>query len=129
MSELGPGIPLYYYFVKYILIVLAFGFFVAGIACWANNNSANNADDWGDDADDNGIIRMSVGAHGDESGSLPAWQAVLHMVVGIFILISYYFLRKKLISKDDEIDRNEVSASDYTIWVQGLGEKFKAEEV
>lgn len=128
LAELGPGIPLYYYFVKYVLIVLAFGFFVAGIACWDSNTRAGDADDWGDDASDNFVIRMSIGAHGDD-GTIPAWQAVLHMVVGIFILISYYFLRNKLIKVDGEIDKDEVTASDYTIWVKGLGQNFTADEV
>ena len=129
LSELGPGIPLYYYFIKYIMIILAFGFFVAGIACWSSNKSAGNADDWGDDADENFIIQMSIGAHGEGEGKVPGWQAVLHMVVMIFIIITYYIFRRFQINKDDEIDRNEVTASDYTLWVRGLGENFTEEEV
>ena len=101
LQELGPGIPLYYYFVKYTMLVLAFGFFVAGIACWQSNVAAGNADDWGDDADDNFIINMSIGAHGQGDGKVPGWQAILHVVVMIVIIFSYYFLRRYQINKDD----------------------------
>jgi hypothetical protein len=75
LQELGPGIPLYYWFVKYLIVILGIGFLIVGIACWASNANAGRANDYGDDSDENYVIVMSIGNHGhpDDGDTVPVW--------------------------------------------------------
>jgi hypothetical protein len=75
LQELGPGIPLYYWFMKYIIIILTIGFLLVGIVCWVSNNSAGKADEYGEDNEKNFIIASSIGNHGhpDEGDTIPFW--------------------------------------------------------
>jgi hypothetical protein len=131
LKELGPGIPLYYWFVKYVAIVLLTGFLLVGIACWASNAGRGAASDYGDDSDKNYIIVMSLGNHGhpDERSTVPVWQSILHIVFMILILITYYWLRNFQFRKEFDIDINLTTPSDYTLWVRGLGKKIDTEDV
>jgi hypothetical protein len=83
--------------MKYIMVVLAMAFVIAGIPCWISNSIAGNAADFDDEGGDNYIINMSIGGHGspsERSTTVPIWQSILHIIVMIIILLSYYWLRR-----------------------------------
>ena len=65
---MGPGIPLYYYVVRYLFAVLVLSFIIAGIPCWVSNSSADNIDEWDDDNEDSddSVLKSSVGNYGKD---------------------------------------------------------------
>jgi hypothetical protein len=130
LKELGPGIPMFYWLVKYMFGVLLFAFVLAGIACWASNDSADKASEWDED-NNSTVIDWSIGNHGnpDDDSKSPAWQAILHIVAALLMLISYYRLKQWLQRKEQELDLEVITPSDYTVIVKGLGSDFDVKEV
>jgi hypothetical protein len=128
LKELGPGFPQYFYVVKYIGAVLIMCMIIAGFACWIDNLAADRSDDWTDESD-NFTIRSSVGSQGNKDQIMPFWHSVLHVVVMILMLISYFWLRGYLRRKDEEIDLFITTPSDYTIWVKNLPLDINEQEI
>lgn len=128
LKELGPGFPQYFYVVKYVGAVLIMCMVVAGFACWIDNLAADRSDEWTDESD-NFTIRSSVGSQGNKDQIMPFWHSVLHVVVMILMLISYFWLRSYLRRKDEEIDLFITTPSDYTIWVKNLPLDVSEEEI
>lgn len=97
---------MYYYTVKYLFWVIFGTFILAGIPCWASNYNASGGDEWYDDDADTGnmIIQSSAGNHGKD-GQVPMFQGLLHVLAGIFIMISYYLFRNKLQTVALDIDK------------------------
>ena len=55
LKELAPGIPMYYYTVKYLFVFIFGTFIIAGIPCWKSNYNASGGDEWQDyDDEDSG---------------------------------------------------------------------------
>ncbi|CAG9310778.1 unnamed protein product [Blepharisma stoltei] len=127
-NELGPGFPLFYWVIKYSVLMLMFGFFLVGIACLISNVDADSGDQWGNN-NDSWAIKASAGNQGSNKSIIPRWQSILHIVYMIVILISYYFLKADLARKEEDIDMSITSPSDYTILVSGLGKDFIEEEL
>lgn len=134
LQELGPGIPLYYWFVKYIMFILLTGFFVVGVACTYSNILADNQNDFAkhNQEEHDYIVAMSIGNHGnpnDRSETVPVWQTWLHIGFMVIIVATYHILRTFQMKKEYEIDVSVTTPSDYTLWVRGLEAQFDENEV
>ena len=128
LNELGPGFHMYYMNLKYLGGVFLVGFVLAGFACWIGNLSAGNGEEWEGEGD-SFIVNSSVGGQGVKEEIMPAWHSILNIVMIFLVLISYHFLRRRLNSKEEEIDLSITTPSDYTVHVKGLPKQVTEEEV
>ena len=134
LSDLGPGFPQYYWFVKYLFCIILLAFVpptqaIAGLPSLISDYLANNYEEW--QADSNWAITSSAGNQGrpENHTVLPLWQSILHIIAMILILISYYWLRTWLIQQENVIDEMMTTPSDYTVRIQGLKRRFDKEKL
>jgi hypothetical protein len=59
LRELGPGIPLYYWFLKFLILAALVILVIAGALCTYDNYHADHARDWSRHA--GFIIKLSLG--------------------------------------------------------------------
>jgi hypothetical protein len=131
LKQLGPGVPLYFSFVRYVCCILATGSLAVSAACIAYNVIQNHSEDW--ISDGSLFIRCSVGNNGDphkREDVIPMWQSILHCCFVGLIVLSYHLYWTKHHSRlTVEIDKSIVSPSDYTVWLKGLGSSFESCEI
>jgi hypothetical protein len=139
LGQLGSAFPLYYYFFKYLMLILALATAVAAVPCVIANARAGEADTWHKDgeADISDYVKLSLGAYGDpynhvdpsKEAYIPMWQALMHLVVIVLVLSSYPFFRYFLHRKATEIDLMTCDSSLYTVRMTGLGKDWDKEAV
>ena len=130
LEDLGPGMPQYFWLVKYLMLVMLVTCALAGIPPLIEFSTADHYSDW--DQNENWAIVISAGNKGDRrirEDIIPLWQSILHIVAMALILLSYLFVRRWLNRQEDIIDADTITASDYTVWIKGLPKEYKNEEL
>ena len=130
LKELGPGIPLYYWFVKWLIIATFMIFCVAGIACTISNYYSDHSLDWTDST--GRIIRSSIGGQGNpynRSGAIPTWYPLLHIACMILLIIGFRIWRGWAYEREYNMDIDITTPSDYTVWIRGLADNFDIEDL
>lgn len=128
LKELGPGFPLFFLFLKTIGLVILFGIALPALPCLIGNNIADQGSDWQNNSE-SWILSTSLGNNGSSQPIFPLWQCILHIVFMIVVIIIYHFARRRLTSKDHEMDILSTTPKDFTVHVYGLGDDVSKEEV
>jgi len=126
LEELGPGLPQYFWLVKYLVGVMGVTWVLAGLPALIDFAVADHYEDW--DRNSNWAIVVSAGNKGDRrirETILPLWQSILHIVAMALVLLSYLFAKRWLSAQEDVITSETITASDYTVWIKGLPKDYK----
>lgn len=130
LEELGPGLPQYFWLVKYLVAVMGVTWALAGLPALIDFAIADHYEDW--DRNSNWAISISAGNKGDRrirETILPLWQSILHIVAMALILLSYIFAKRWLSAQEEVITSETITASDYTVWIKGLPKDYKNEDL
>ncbi|CAG9334203.1 unnamed protein product [Blepharisma stoltei] len=122
LGDLGVGISLYYFFVQRIMLWFLWSFLFAGIFAIYTNSEAGNAGDWGRGTH-SWYIASSLGGYG-KSENPTVVQGILHAANCGFLIIFYYWLIVGLSKLSRNVDKDNITPADFTIWVQNLNKNF-----
>ena len=128
LSELGPGFPLFFFFVKVVGLVLLLGTSIVGIPCLIGNTLADQGSEWQADSE-SWTLKASVGNNGSSDPIYPLWQCILNVVLMICVLIIYHIAKRKLAISAEEMDLLSTTAKDFTLHVYGLGSDIDQTQV
>lgn len=139
LGQLGSAFPLYYYFFRYLILILLTATLAAAVPCVIGNIRAGKEDTWqkSNEASISDYVKLSLGAYGNpfngvdstNKSYIPMWQALLHVVTLGLILTSYPFFRYFLHRKATEIDLLTCDSSLYTVRLTGLGQNWDKDAV
>ena len=121
LAELGEGFPLYFDLAKWLNVLLLLVLGIAGSYSLYCHYAEDNVSD--SSLSSNWIMRGSLGiiylaSYGDHSPSV--LEPILHMGAVIVLLMLHSYLVYQHEIMEDELDRNTVTPSDYTIQVTNL---------
>lgn len=123
-GDLGPGVPLYFYFTKFLILCMLVMWLIAGIACLIGNIVANSSSEWNDPSF---VTHTSLGGYGRDYEAI-YWQAILHIISGVSILIMYVIFTHRMIGTSISLDVLSTTPADFTILVKNLPKNYDAED-
>ena len=140
LGQLGSAFPLYYHFLKYMIIILAIATCISAIPCVIGNDRAGHASMWkkADEGDQSDYVKLSLGNYGkpyngainpQSSSYIPMWQSLIHLVTMLLILATYPFFKYYQSRKGIEIDLQSADSSLYTVRITGLGRDWDKKAV
>mmetsp|Transcript_16475 Transcript_16475/g.29719 ORF Transcript_16475/g.29719 Transcript_16475/m.29719 type:complete len:747 (-) Transcript_16475:3471-5711(-) len=122
MGEMGIGFPLFFYYMKYIWLLLLLICLIAGIPCLIANMIEDKQGQWGSGSS-SWYLRASSAAYGD-SDQVPWWEGFLHSLAVLAIILFHEKYKVRISEFARETDFFNVSPSDFTVWVKNLNPNF-----
>jgi hypothetical protein len=122
IGELGVGFPLFFYYMKYVGILLFAVVVVACVACFGANAGQDKQGQWGSGSS-SWYLHGSSAAYGD-SDSIPWWQGMLHASAVIAIILLHEMFKRRISEFGRDTDFFNASPADFTVWVKNMNQNF-----
>ena len=135
LSEMGAGFPMYFYFVKNVLIMLVLVLVpstqaVAGIPCMVDNIRQGKSDEWDKSSDiARFTVMTSLGGYGKDMSGVATWQGLLHSVAALVIILELICFKIFLNRRAQAMDLDVIRPSHFTVWVKNLKKNFDQEKL
>jgi len=124
LAELGSGFALYYSIAKWMGGLLLVTLVVAGGYCLYRNLTADNIDE--ETLKTNWIVRSSLANYGDTEPSI--LEPCLHVGAIFLLLILHAVVTIRHEQLEADLDKEEITPSDYTVIVENLPRNTSLDE-
>ncbi|OMJ81749.1 hypothetical protein SteCoe_17745 [Stentor coeruleus] len=124
LSELGSGFPLFFYFTKNLIILTLLAGVFVGIPCAYINFLHSDFDILSSKP-----VNWYQYTFIRDGYDLPMWQAWLHCVFCIFLIVYFFVLKRYMKKKTHKFDYKNITPSDFTVWVNDLEDNYKRDDL